>query len=95
MPIFTYCSQNLIHCLEELLNRPSMLQLCEEWRNRTVENDKLCDVYDGQMWEHFEFDCMGEPFLANSAGIIPDPSDPSKNANSYLDPIAVMDRSYS
>ena len=32
---------NNIHCLEELLNRPSMLQLCEEWRNRTVENDKL------------------------------------------------------
>ena len=132
MPISTYCYQNPIHCLEELLNRPSMLQLCEEWRNRTVENDKLCDVYDGQMWEHFEFDCMGEPFLANSmnfliilncdwfqpfkhtqysvgvlylavtnlprqirfrrenimvVGIIPGPSEPSKNINSYLDPL--------
>lgn len=132
MPISTYCYQNPIHCLEELLKQPSMLQLCEEWRNRTVENDKLCDVYDGKMWEHFEFDCMGEPFLANSmnfliilncdwfqpfkhtqysvgvlylaaanlprqirfcrenimvVGIIPGPSELSKNINSYLDPL--------
>ena len=104
-------------------------------KNGEIEQLKMtsCDVYDGQMWEHFEFDCMGEPFLANSmdfliilncdwfqpfkhtqysvgvlylavanlprhirfcrenimvVGIIPGPSEPSKNINSYLDPLA-------
>lgn len=27
-------------------------------------NDRYCDVYDGMMWKHFQFDNNGVPFLA-------------------------------
>ena len=132
LPFSTYCYHNPILCLQELLNRPCIVDLCEQWRNRIVENNILCDIFDGQMWQHFQYDCDGKPFLAEPMnyllllncdwfqpfkhtqysvgvlyvalgnlprqirfrrenilvlGIIPGPTEPSKNINSYLDPL--------
>lgn len=63
-PFKTYCYQSIVRSLEELLNRPDMINLCESWRNRKNSSDKLCDVYDGEMWQHFQHDNSGTPFLA-------------------------------
>ena len=132
LPFSTYCYHNPILCLQELLNRHCIVDLCEQWRNRIVESNILCDIFDGQMWQHFQYDCDGKPFLAEPMnyllllncdwfqlfkhtqysvgvlyvalgnlprqihfrrenilvlGIIPGPTEPSKNINSYLDPL--------
>ena len=132
VPFQTYCYMSVIKGMEELLNRPLLAQQCEKWRSRTLKPDKLCDVYDGQMWQHFQYDADGLPFLAAPnnyllmlncdwfqpfrhtpfsvgilylavenlprevrfkrenllvIGIIPGPSEPSMNINSYLKPL--------
>lgn len=61
-PYQTYCFKSVSRSLEELLNKPNYLQLCESWRNKRRESGKLCDIY-GQMWKHFQFDQNGFPFL--------------------------------
>lgn len=132
VPFQTYCFASIPNCMEELLNRPSMVQDCEKWRKREISSGALTDVYDGQMWEYFQFDSDGKPFLAEPnnyllmlncdwfqpfrhtpfsvgvlyvvvenlprevrfrrenilvIGIIPGPSEPSMNINSYLEPV--------
>lgn len=131
-PYQTYCFKSVITSLEELLNRPNHVHMCESWRNRKKEPGKLCDIYDGEMWQHFQFDQDGSPFLAAPynyllmlncdwfqpykhtsfsvgvlylavqnlprelrlkreniiiVGIIPGPSEPSMNINTYLKPL--------
>ena len=131
-PIQTYCYVGVLTSLEALLNRPHVASLCEAWRSRSKPLDRLCDVYDGRMWQHFQYDSAGRPFLAKPfnyllmlncdwfqpfkhtrfsvgvlyisienlprelrfkreniliVGIIPGPSEPSMNINSYLEPL--------
>ena len=59
----TYCYKSLTNSLAELLNRPNLLKLCECWKTLASTSDKLCDVYDGQMWHKFMYDDKGNPFL--------------------------------
>ena len=63
-PYNTYCFKSVTESLEELLNRPNYVNLCESWRSKKKESGILCDVYDGEMWEHFQTDQNGLPFLA-------------------------------
>ena len=131
-PFKTYCYRSVVSSLEVILNRPCMPDLCEKWRSRQILNDRLCDVYDGKMWNYFQYDCNGEAFLAAPynyllmlncdwfqpfkhtqfsvgvlylaiqnlpremrfkrenvivVGILPGPSEPSMNINTYLKPL--------
>lgn len=63
VPFQTYCYMSVISSLEELLNKPNYVNICESWKGRKKRPNKLCDVYDGQMWKHFECDENGLPFL--------------------------------
>lgn len=63
-PFRTYCYRSLVDSLQNLLNRPSIIEACEEWRSRSVNCDKFVDVYDDQMWNAFQYDSNGSPFLA-------------------------------
>ena len=60
----TYCYKNVIDSLEEVLNRPNMLDYCEQWRKIESQDNVLSDVYDGNVWKHFQYDSDGLPFLA-------------------------------
>lgn len=131
-PYQTYCYSSIIKGMEELLNRRYVSELCEKWRTTISDNTNLCDVYNGQMWQYFQYDSNGLPFLAAPnnyllmlncdwfqpfihtaysvgvlylaienlpreirfrrenilvVGIIPGPSEPSMNINSYLEPL--------
>lgn len=131
-PVQTYCYKSVITSLEELLSRNNVMNLCEEWRMREVVQGKLLDVYDGKVWQSFQYDNKGSPFLAVPhnyllmlncdwfqpythtqfsvgvlylsiknlprelrfkreyiivVGILPGPSEPTLNINTYLDPL--------
>ena len=58
-----YCYQSLKESVSALINRPGFLQKCELWRTRTVPEDLMFDVYDGQIWDEFRH-VDGKPFLA-------------------------------
>ncbi len=60
----TYCYMSIIDSLEEILKRPNMLAYCEEWRKMEHKDNVISDVYDGDMWKHFQYDTEGLPFLA-------------------------------
>lgn len=128
----TYCFRSVTASLKDLLNRPMIVQMCEQWRTQQAEPNVLSDVYDGQMWQHFLLDDAGHPFLAEPynfllmlncdwfqpfkhtqfsvgvlylalqnlpravrfkqenviiVGIMPGPSEPKMNINSYLKPL--------
>lgn len=63
-PFQIYCYQNVQLGMEELLNRPNIIQLCEEWRMKQSVEEMLADVYDGRMWQFFQYDADSFPFLA-------------------------------
>ena len=120
-PYQTYCYMSVISSLEELLNRPNYVHICESWKKKIRRPGILSDVYDGGMWQHFQYDQNGQPFLAATynyllmlncdwfqpykhtsfsvgvlrfkreniilVGIIPGPSEPSMNINTYLNPL--------
>lgn len=60
----TYCFKSITNSLKDLLNRPMIIELCEQWRTRQIAPNVLADIYDGQIWQHFQYDCNGDPFLA-------------------------------
>lgn len=37
----------------DILSRPNMADMCEQWRQRIVPAGYLCDVYDGKVWKDF------------------------------------------
>ena len=63
-PFQTYCYKSVITSLQDLLNRPNVIHMCESWRNRRNKPGILCDVYDGEIWKHFQTDQDGLPFLS-------------------------------
>lgn len=48
-----YCFNSIIDQVEGLLKRPGVPEMCEQWRERQVEEDIIGDVYDGCIWKDF------------------------------------------
>ena len=130
-PIRVYCYFDFLFGLKFLLTRKGVMEICESSRDQYLSDDKLSDVYQGNMWKKFlyydgkEFLCAAhnyavllnvdwfQPFkninysvgvlyiaLLNLprhlrykreniiiVGIIPGPTEPSLNINTYLKPL--------
>ena len=48
-----YCFNSVIDQVEGLLKRPGVPEMCEQWRERQLEDDIIADVYDGSIWKEF------------------------------------------
>jgi len=48
-----YCFNSVIDQVEGLLKRPGVPEMCEQWRERQLEDDIIADVYDGSIWKDF------------------------------------------
>ena len=57
-----YCFNSVIDQVERLLKRPGVPEMCEQWREREVNENILADVYDGGIWTDF-LKCKGKDFL--------------------------------
>ena len=44
-PFRTYCYRSLVDSLQNLLNRPNIMEACEQWRSRSVNSDEFGDVF--------------------------------------------------
>ena len=68
-PFCVYPIYSLIENLKSILSRPSVLEMCEEWRKLfVVDPSKLNDSFDGKVW--IDFQCPGgQSFLANKGSI--------------------------
>ncbi len=62
-PYLTYCYVSIKDSLGKLLVRESFLLDCEAWRSRTLSQNKLSDIYDGDIWREFQ-SINGTPFLS-------------------------------
>ena len=63
-PFSVYCNKSIIESLRQFINRPGFTIKCELWRNRSIPDGFLTDVFDGKIWK----DCQhigGKPFLAS------------------------------
>ena len=52
-PRMLYCYKSIIDSLQAMLVRPDFLRSCEKWRNRSVQEGVLEDIYDGLIWKEF------------------------------------------
>ena len=57
-----YCFNSVIDQVEGLLKRPGVPEICEQWRERQLEDDIIADVYDGSIWNDF-LKFRGDNFL--------------------------------
>ena len=62
-PRMLYCYKSFIESLQGMLLRPDFLNSCEKWRNRSIQEGCLEDVYDGRIWKEF-MSYKGTPFLS-------------------------------
>ena len=62
-PIKSYCYNSITNSLQSLLQSSSLLNECELWRDRSIPDGMLADVYDGQVWQDFQI-YKGRPFLS-------------------------------
>ena len=130
-PKKVFCYTSVISSLTTLLEREGILKSCELWRQRSIPEGTLGDIYDGKVWKDFLY-VDGQPFLASPhnlglilnidwfnpykhspysvgaiylvvlnlprterykvenlilVGIIPGPSEPPLNLNSYMEPL--------
>ena len=58
-----YCYKPISETLSSFVQREGFLNRCELWRLRRVQPNTLCDIYDGKVWEDFQY-IDGVPFLA-------------------------------
>ena len=42
-----YCFSSVIDQIEGLLKRPGVPEMCEQWREREVDDNIMADIYDG------------------------------------------------
>ena len=42
-----YCFNSVIDQIEGLLKRPEVPEMCEQWREREVDDNIMADIYDG------------------------------------------------
>ncbi|KAI8479735.1 hypothetical protein Bbelb_425380 [Branchiostoma belcheri] len=59
----TFCYNSVVESLQELVSKPSFQEKCEQWRERDVSGTGMTDVYDGKVWNEFQY-VNGTPFLA-------------------------------
>ena len=52
-PIKVYCYKSISSSITNILSRPAMLGVCEQWRERDV-HDVYADIYDGAVWHDFK-----------------------------------------
>lgn len=64
IPHKVYCYNSLQASVQQLLLRPGFVDLCEQWRHRDKSNSIFSDIYDGKIWNEFQY-IDGQPFLAN------------------------------
>ena len=57
-----YCFNSVIDQVEGLLKRPGVPEMCEQWRERQVDDNIVADVYDGKIWKDF-LQYKGKDFL--------------------------------
>lgn len=62
-PKMLYCYKRFTESLQGMLLRPGFLNSCEKWRNRSIQEGCLEDVYDGRIWKEF-MSYKGAPFLS-------------------------------
>ena len=67
VPLKCFLFNSIIASLRDIMNRPGMLQLCNQWRQHTIDNE-LSDIVDGKLWRNFQFQ-DGRPFLASRNNI--------------------------
>ena len=48
-----YCFNSIIDQVEALLKRPGLPEMCEQWRERQIDDNIVADVYDGSIWRDF------------------------------------------
>ena len=46
-----YCVNSVIDQVEGLLKRPGVPEMCEQWRERQLEDNIIADIYDGSIWK--------------------------------------------
>ena len=61
-PFKVYCFNSVIEQLEQLLKRPGVPEMCEQWHEHQVEENIVADVYDGSIWSDF-LTYKGDDFL--------------------------------
>ena len=52
-PLMTYCYIDLHTSLQNLLLDKDFVTNCNHWKSRTVQENSLCDIYDGRVWKKF------------------------------------------
>lgn len=58
-----YCYKSIKSSIESILSRYGLPASCEEWRDRKVSPNLLCDAYDGQVWKDFiKNEFLREPY---------------------------------
>ena len=62
-PWLIYCFKSVRESLSDMLQKPSFIEKCELWKQRTVSDGVYSDVYDGQVWKDF-LNYDGVPFLS-------------------------------
>jgi len=65
IPLKCFLFNSIRASLRGIMNRPGQLQLCNQWRQHTTDNDnEFSDIKDGKLWRDFQFQ-DGTLFLAN------------------------------
>ena len=52
-PLKVYCYNSIKTSITSIFSRPGVATSCEQWRERRIPPNLLCDVYDGQVWRNF------------------------------------------
>ena len=62
VPTKCFLFNSITESLKDIMNRPGMLKLCNQWRHHTIINE-FSDITDGKVWRDFQYQ-DGRPFLA-------------------------------
>ena len=52
-PIKVFCYKSVIKAIEQLVQRPGMLNILNHWKNRNIPDGVMADIYDGNVWKSF------------------------------------------
>ena len=64
-PLKLYCFKSIIESIQQLVQQPSMLDLLNKWKERSIPDGVMADIYDGNVWKHF-LKVNGKDFLLGS-----------------------------
>lgn len=63
-PFKVYCYKSVITQLHSFIQRPGFVEMCEEWRDRNIQDGFPADVFDGKIWKEWQ-NVDGIPFLSS------------------------------